>query len=47
MSLFPMFVKLQGRLVLVVGGGAIAAGKIPGLLQAQRARPGGSASDQS
>lgn len=34
-----MFVKLQGRLVLVVGGGAIAAGKIPGLLQAQaRAR---------
>jgi uroporphyrin-III C-methyltransferase/precorrin-2 dehydrogenase/sirohydrochlorin ferrochelatase len=30
-----MFVKLQGRLVLVVGGGAIAAGKIPGLLQAQ------------
>jgi uroporphyrin-III C-methyltransferase / precorrin-2 dehydrogenase / sirohydrochlorin ferrochelatase len=35
MSLFPMFVKLHGRLVLVVGGGAIAAGKIPGLLQAQ------------
>jgi uroporphyrin-III C-methyltransferase / precorrin-2 dehydrogenase / sirohydrochlorin ferrochelatase len=35
MSLFPMFVKLQDRLVLVVGGGAIAAGKIPGLLQAQ------------
>jgi uroporphyrin-III C-methyltransferase/precorrin-2 dehydrogenase/sirohydrochlorin ferrochelatase len=35
MSLFPMFVKLQGRNVLVVGGGAIAAGKIPGLLQAQ------------
>ena len=30
-----MFVKLQGRLVLVVGGGIIAAGKIPGLLQAQ------------
>jgi uroporphyrin-III C-methyltransferase/precorrin-2 dehydrogenase/sirohydrochlorin ferrochelatase len=29
-----MFVKLQGRQVLVVGGGAIAAGKIPGLLQA-------------
>jgi len=34
MSLFPMFVKLQGRVVLVVGGGAIAAGKLPGLLQA-------------
>jgi uroporphyrin-III C-methyltransferase/precorrin-2 dehydrogenase/sirohydrochlorin ferrochelatase len=34
MSLFPIFVKLQGREVLVVGGGAIAAGKIPGLLQA-------------
>jgi uroporphyrin-III C-methyltransferase / precorrin-2 dehydrogenase / sirohydrochlorin ferrochelatase len=35
MSLFPMFVKLQERRVLVVGGGAVAAGKIPGLLQAQ------------
>jgi uroporphyrin-III C-methyltransferase / precorrin-2 dehydrogenase / sirohydrochlorin ferrochelatase len=35
MSLFPMFVKLQGREVLVVGGGAIAAQKIPGLLQAE------------
>ena len=35
MSLFPIFVKLQGRAVLVVGGGNIAAGKIPGLLQAQ------------
>ena len=35
MSLFPLFVKLQDRQVLVVGGGAIAAGKIPGLLQAQ------------
>ena len=30
-----MFVKLQGRQVVVVGGGSIAAGKIPGLLQAQ------------
>jgi len=39
MSLFPIFVKLQGRPVLVVGGGKIAAGKIAGLLQAQaRAR---------
>src|SRR6202166_266974 len=35
MSLFPIFVKLQGRLVVVVGGGTIAVGKIPGLLQAQ------------
>jgi siroheme synthase-like protein len=34
MSLFPMFVKLQGRQVVVVGGGEIAAGKIEGLLQA-------------
>jgi precorrin-2 dehydrogenase/sirohydrochlorin ferrochelatase len=34
MSLFPMFLKLQGRLVVVVGGGAVAAGKIEGLLQA-------------
>src|SRR6202163_1325819 len=35
MSLFPIFVKLHGRPVVVVGGGNIAAGKIPGLLQAQ------------
>jgi uroporphyrin-III C-methyltransferase / precorrin-2 dehydrogenase / sirohydrochlorin ferrochelatase len=35
MSLFPMFVKLQGRQVVVVGGGGIAASKIPGLLQAR------------
>jgi uroporphyrin-III C-methyltransferase / precorrin-2 dehydrogenase / sirohydrochlorin ferrochelatase len=35
MSLFPIFVKLQGRPVVVVGGGNIAGGKIPGLLQAQ------------
>jgi siroheme synthase-like protein len=34
MSLFPVFVKLQGRLVVVVGGGEIAAGKIHGLLLA-------------
>jgi siroheme synthase-like protein len=34
MSLFPMFVKLHGRLVVVVGGGEIAAGKIDGLLKA-------------
>jgi siroheme synthase-like protein len=35
MSLFPMFVKLGGRLVVVVGGGVIAEGKIPGLLAAE------------
>jgi len=34
MSLFPAFLKLQNRRVLVVGGGAIAAQKIPGLLEA-------------
>ncbi len=35
MSLFPMFVKLQGRTVVVVGAGTIAEGKIPGLLAAE------------
>jgi len=34
MTLFPMFLKLQDRLVVVVGGGEIAAGKIEGLLRA-------------
>lgn len=34
MSLFPMFVKLQYRLVMVVGGGVVAEGKITGLLDA-------------
>jgi siroheme synthase-like protein len=34
MTLFPMFVKLHGRLVVVVGGGEIAAAKIEGLLRA-------------
>jgi siroheme synthase-like protein len=34
MNLFPMFVKLYGRRVVVVGGGEIAAGKIDGLLKA-------------
>jgi precorrin-2 dehydrogenase len=34
MSLFPIFVKLQGRLVVVVGGGRVAEGKIAGLLAA-------------
>jgi len=34
MPLFPAFLKLEGRLILVVGGGAIATDKIPGLLEA-------------
>jgi len=34
MSLFPMFAKLQGRTVVVVGGGPIAEGKISGLFGA-------------
>lgn len=33
MSLFPIFVKLEGRLVVVVGGGNIAEAKIPVLLK--------------
>lgn len=34
MSLFPMFVKLEGRSCLVVGAGAIGEGKISSLLEA-------------
>src|SRR6266436_8202693 len=34
MSLMHIFVKLHGRLVVVVGGGAIAEGKMQGLLAA-------------
>jgi siroheme synthase-like protein len=34
MTLFPMFVKLQNRLVVVVGAGVVAEGKITGLLEA-------------
>ena len=33
-SLFAMFLKLEGKACLVVGGGAIAEGKIAGLLRA-------------
>jgi siroheme synthase-like protein len=35
MSLLPIFVKLQNRLIVVVGGGAIAQSKIEGLLAAE------------
>jgi siroheme synthase-like protein len=34
MILFPMFVKLEGRLVVVIGGGSVAQGKIHGALSA-------------
>jgi precorrin-2 dehydrogenase/sirohydrochlorin ferrochelatase len=34
MSLFPIFVKLKGRLVVVIGGGKVAEDKIPGILSA-------------
>ena len=34
MSLFPAFLKLEGRQIVVVGGGNLAASKIPGLLEA-------------
>jgi precorrin-2 dehydrogenase/sirohydrochlorin ferrochelatase len=35
MSLLPIFVKLRDRLVVVVGGGAVAEGKIEGLVAAE------------
>ena len=34
MSLFPLFLKLAGRKVLVVGGGAVAAAKVAALREA-------------
>ncbi|HET7299157.1 MAG TPA: siroheme synthase CysG [Oleiagrimonas sp.] len=34
MSLYPLFANLNGRTVLVVGGGAVAARKVAGLLEA-------------
>jgi siroheme synthase-like protein len=34
MTLFPAFLKLEDRPILVIGGGAIASSKIPGLLEA-------------
>jgi len=33
MSLFPIFLKLEGRVIAVIGGGSIAEAKIPGLLK--------------
>ena len=33
MSLFPIFLKLEGRLVVVVGGGNIAEQKLPGVIR--------------
>jgi siroheme synthase-like protein len=35
MSLLPIFVKLRDRLVVVVGGGSVAEGKIEGLFAAE------------
>jgi precorrin-2 dehydrogenase len=34
MRLFPIFLKLQGRLVVVIGGGTVAEGKLSQLLRA-------------
>jgi siroheme synthase-like protein len=34
MNLYPVFLKLSGRHVLLVGGGRVAAGKLRGLLEA-------------
>ena len=35
MAVFPVFLKLAGRRVLVVGGGPVAAGKLRALLEAE------------
>ena len=35
MSLYPLFLKLAGRQVLVVGGGPVALGKVRALLEAK------------
>ena len=43
MSLFPMFLKLEGRSCLVVGAGKIAEGKIRSLLVARGESPRGGA----
>lgn len=34
MSVYPVFLKLEGRRVLIVGAGRVAAGKVHGLLNA-------------
>ena len=34
MSLFPIFVKLDARVAVVVGGGALAEAKVAALLEA-------------
>jgi uroporphyrin-III C-methyltransferase/precorrin-2 dehydrogenase/sirohydrochlorin ferrochelatase len=34
MNMYPVFLKLQGRRVVLVGGGRVAAGKLEGLLAA-------------
>lgn len=35
MSLLPIFIRLEKRVVVVVGGGVVAEGKIPALLEAE------------
>jgi precorrin-2 dehydrogenase / sirohydrochlorin ferrochelatase len=35
MSLFPLFLKLDGKLAVVIGGGVVAQGKIEGLLASE------------
>ena len=34
MTLFPAFLKLENRQVIIIGGGALAESKLPGLLEA-------------